>query len=126
LQLNNEREVIEMINRHAEVGKEIEAVHKKEKIKMGVKYFKRIVLALFVVAFIASTNAEIREYQVREEYAMRDMILAMQTNKVSWGTKTTWDDVIADVNKITTEWVKRVKAGGQYPNTSHYFFKPQY
>ena len=94
-------------------------------IKRSLKYFKVIIISLFLVAFIASAIATYTEYNVREEYAMRDLSIAMQVAPV-WinskiGATMTWEEILNDANRLTAEWVKD---GRKNPN-HHFLYKPQ-
>lgn len=92
-----------------QIREELSNYIKRYNNQKKLKLFKVIVLGVFLVSFIASANAEIREFQVREEYAMRDNILSAQMAPVfqdsEVGANMSWDNVIEEVNRLTNEWV---------------------
>jgi hypothetical protein len=106
--IKNEREEIKMKS-YDQVREEFSKSIKRYNTERKLKLLKVIVLGGFLVSFIASANAEIREFQVREEYAMRDNILAAQMAPVfqdsEVGATMSWDNVIEEANRLTNEWV---------------------
>lgn len=94
------------------------------KSKMNFRIIKVIVLAVFMFAFSLSASAEMREFQVREEYAVRDMNLAVSIEN-TWvnsniGATVTWDEVMENVNKLTIDWINEGRKNPVY----YYYFNP--
>ncbi len=92
-------------------------------IKAKFKFIKIAVFVAFVFVFSISASAAAKEYQVREEYAMRDLYLAASMQPIMADSKIglTWDEIIKNINKLTVEWVEN----GRHNPVYYYFFDPK-